>query len=89
MIFKKAILILALLTSAVTVSFANSPGGGYIQCDPRNPNSPVRCTPDGCQPADLSSAENGLFADKRSNNYSTIAPQRAMLASGSESWSWP
>ena len=40
MIFKKTILILALLASAVTVSFANPPGGGYIQCDPRNPNSP-------------------------------------------------
>jgi hypothetical protein len=46
-IFKKAILILALLSSAVTVSFANPPGGGYIQCDPRNPSSPVRCAPDG------------------------------------------
>lgn len=46
-VFKKTILILALLASAVTVSFANPPGGGYIQCDPRNPNSPVRCTPNG------------------------------------------
>jgi hypothetical protein len=46
-ILKKMILILGLLASAVTVSFANPPGGGYIQCDPRNPNSPVRCTPDG------------------------------------------
>jgi hypothetical protein len=46
-IFKKAILILALLSSAVTVSFANPPGGGYIQCDLRNPSSPVRCAPDG------------------------------------------
>ncbi len=45
-VFKKTILILALLASAV-VSFANPPGGGYIQCDPRNPNSPVRCTPNG------------------------------------------
>jgi hypothetical protein len=36
MIFKKTILVLALLTSAVTVSFANAPGGDYIQCDPRN-----------------------------------------------------
>jgi hypothetical protein len=47
MIFKKTILILALLASAMTVSFANPLGGGYIQCDPRNPNSPVKCTPDG------------------------------------------
>jgi len=47
MIFTKTILILALLASAVTTSFANPAGGGYIQCDPRNPNSPVRCTPDG------------------------------------------
>lgn len=27
--------------------FANAPGGAYIQCDPRNPSSPVRCKPDG------------------------------------------
>ena len=47
MIFKKTILILALVASAVTASFANPAGGGYIQCDPRNPSSPVRCTPDG------------------------------------------
>ena len=46
-IFKKTILVLALLASAATVSFANPPGGGYVQCDPRNPNSPVRCTSDG------------------------------------------
>jgi hypothetical protein len=46
-ILKKTILILALLIGSLTVSFANPPGGGYIQCDPRNPNSPVRCTPDG------------------------------------------
>jgi hypothetical protein len=25
----------------------NAPGGAYIDCDPRNPQSPVRCTPDG------------------------------------------
>lgn len=25
----------------------NAPGGAYIQCDPRNPQSPIRCTPDG------------------------------------------
>jgi len=30
-----------------SVIFANAPGGAYIQCDPRNPSSPVRCKPDG------------------------------------------
>jgi hypothetical protein len=25
----------------------NAPGGAYIDCDPRNPQSPIRCTPDG------------------------------------------
>jgi len=44
---KKAILILLLLASATTTVFANPPGGSYIQCDPKNPRSPVRCTPDG------------------------------------------
>lgn len=29
------------------VLFANAPGGAYIDCDPRNPSSPVRCKPDG------------------------------------------
>jgi hypothetical protein len=29
-----------------SVVFANAPGGDYIQCDPRNPSSPVRCKPD-------------------------------------------
>jgi hypothetical protein len=45
----KIILILALLaTVTVTkVAFANPPGGDSIQCDPRNPRSPIRCTPDG------------------------------------------
>jgi hypothetical protein len=46
----RALLLLAVLFSAigaVTVSYANAPGGAYIQCDPRNPKSPVRCTPDG------------------------------------------
>jgi hypothetical protein len=33
--------------SGARVIFANAPGGAYIQCDPRNPSSPVRCTPDG------------------------------------------
>ena len=48
---KKVILALALLASAITATItasrANAPGGAYIQCDPRNPSSPVRCTPDG------------------------------------------
>ncbi len=42
----KIILILALLASATTATYANAPGGAYIQCDPRNPSSPIRCTPD-------------------------------------------
>jgi len=29
------------------VMLANAPGGAYIDCDPRNPRSPVRCKPDG------------------------------------------
>jgi len=29
------------------VILANAPGGDYIQCDPRNPSSPVRCKTDG------------------------------------------
>jgi hypothetical protein len=47
MTVKKLILLLALLASATTAAFANAPGGSYIQCDPRNPQSPIRCTPDG------------------------------------------
>ncbi len=45
----KLVLISALLATAVvtTTAFANPPGGAYIQCDPRNPRSPIRCTPDG------------------------------------------
>ncbi len=30
-----------------TFTLVNAPGGDYIQCDPRNPSSPVRCKPDG------------------------------------------
>ena len=29
------------------VILANAPGGDYVQCDPRNPSSPVRCKTDG------------------------------------------
>jgi hypothetical protein len=29
------------------VTLVNAPGGAYIQCDPRDPSSPIRCTPDG------------------------------------------
>jgi hypothetical protein len=43
----KVILTLSLLASAIANAFANPPGGSYIQCDPKNPRSPVRCTPDG------------------------------------------
>jgi hypothetical protein len=44
---RKIILALALLASAITATLANAPGGAYIQCDPRNPRLPIRCTPDG------------------------------------------
>jgi len=51
MTVKKVILALLLLASAITTTLAtaqgNAPGGAYIQCDPRNPRSPIRCTPDG------------------------------------------
>jgi hypothetical protein len=43
----KVILILALIVGATTAASANAPGGAYIQCDPHNPSSPVRCTADG------------------------------------------
>ena len=43
----KIVFVLLLLASAITAAFANPPGGSYIQCDPKNPRSPVRCTPDG------------------------------------------
>jgi FlaG/FlaF family flagellin (archaellin) len=33
--------------SDAAVTFVNAPGGDYIQCDPRNPSSPVRCKTDG------------------------------------------
>ena len=32
--------------SDAAVTFVNAPGGDYIQCDSRNPSSPVRCKPD-------------------------------------------
>ena len=42
------ILALALLATAAmataTTTWANAPGGAYVQCDPSNPQSPVRCT---------------------------------------------
>jgi hypothetical protein len=44
---KKIILALALLATAATATWANAPGGAYIQCDPNNPRSPISCTPDG------------------------------------------
>jgi hypothetical protein len=33
--------------SGAKVTFVNAPGGAYIQCDPNNKSSPVRCKPDG------------------------------------------
>ena len=47
MVARKIILVLALLATTATATFANAPGGAYIQCDPHNPRSPIRCTPDG------------------------------------------
>jgi hypothetical protein len=48
---KKIILALALLataaTTTATATWANAPGGAYIQCDPSNPQSAVKCRPDG------------------------------------------
>lgn len=44
---KGFILVLALLTSGIDAALANPPGGAYVQCDPRNPSSPVRCSADG------------------------------------------
>jgi hypothetical protein len=48
---KNMILALALLATAAmataTTTWANAPGGAYVQCDPSNPQSPVRCTADG------------------------------------------
>jgi len=41
------LLALLLAAAAPLVATANAPGGDYIQCDPRNPASPVRCKPDG------------------------------------------
>ncbi|HTZ00977.1 MAG TPA: hypothetical protein VMC05_01500 [Xanthobacteraceae bacterium] len=46
----KLVLILTLLASMMSpltsAAYANAPGGAYIQCDPGNPSSPVRCSPD-------------------------------------------
>jgi hypothetical protein len=43
---KTIILALALLATAATATWANAPGGAYIQCD-GSKSSPARCTPDG------------------------------------------
>jgi hypothetical protein len=43
---KIVLLALTLAASVPAVAAANAPGGAYIQCDPRNPSSPVRCKPD-------------------------------------------
>ena len=44
---KGFIQMLALLTSGIDAALANPAGGAYIQCDPRNPSSPVRRSADG------------------------------------------
>jgi len=44
---RKIIMALTLLASVITAAFANAPGGAYIQCDPHNKASPIRCKPDG------------------------------------------
>jgi len=44
---KQCLVALLLLASLATAVQANAPGGSYIQCDPRNKNSPVRCSTDG------------------------------------------
>lgn len=41
------LLALTLLASVPAMAAANAPGGAYVQCDPRNPSSPVRCRADG------------------------------------------
>jgi len=46
MIARTIILALALLATAATATWANAPGGAYIQCD-GGKSSPVRCSPDG------------------------------------------
>jgi hypothetical protein len=33
--------------SGARVILINAPGGAYIQCDPNNKSSPVRCNADG------------------------------------------
>jgi hypothetical protein len=47
LVFSAAIVASTAFSLAPTAALANPPGGAYIQCDPRNPNSPVRCEPDG------------------------------------------
>lgn len=42
-----ALLATAAMATATTTTWANAPGGAYVQCDPSNPQSPVRCTADG------------------------------------------
>lgn len=44
---KIVVVALTLAASVPAVAAANSPGGAYVQCDPHNPSSPVRCKPDG------------------------------------------
>lgn len=46
-IAKMLLLAVLLVASVPAIAAANAPGGAYIQCDPRNPSSPVRCKADG------------------------------------------
>jgi len=39
--------VLTLIVTAVTTATASKARGTYIQCDPRNPSSPIRYTADG------------------------------------------
>ena len=43
---KIIVLALTLAAGVPAVAAGNAPGGDYIQCDPHNPSSPVRCKAD-------------------------------------------
>ena len=44
---KKVVFVLVLLATTVAIANVSLAGGSYIQCDPRNPSSPIRCSADG------------------------------------------
>jgi hypothetical protein len=44
---KIIVFVLTMILTAVTTATASKAGGTYIQRDPRNPSSPIRCTADG------------------------------------------